>query len=108
MKKGDCTTCGSDNTQCAPFGLEAKFFPKPYRTNVKLYFNTGESFPYCSTDEKKFYFNLQHFNTVYSFAGSHYAVKVDLAKPSDAKSTVNGNFGLSVSGVNGVLPYVEL
>ncbi|XP_046449669.1 pancreatic lipase-related protein 2-like [Daphnia pulex] len=87
FNKGKCTTCGSDNTHCAPFGLQATSFPTRSRTNVKLYFNTGESFPYCR---------------------SHYAVSVDLAKPSDAKLTVNGNLGLTVSGANGALPFVQL
>nr|CAH0103127.1 unnamed protein product [Daphnia galeata] len=87
FNEGKCTTCGSDNTHCAPFGLQATSFPTRNRTNVKLYFNTGDSFPYCR---------------------AHYAVTVDLAKPSDAKSTVNGNFGLLVSGINGALPYVQL
>ena len=51
MLKGKCTTCGSDNTHCAPFGLKATSFPTRNRKNVKLYFNTGDSFPYCSTDK---------------------------------------------------------
>ncbi|XP_046636860.1 pancreatic lipase-related protein 2-like isoform X1 [Daphnia pulicaria] len=69
FNKGKCDTCGSDSTQCAPFGLEAKKLP----TNVKLYFNTGGNVPYCR---------------------SHYAVSVDLAKPSDAKPTVYGDLRL--------------
>ena len=38
----------------------------------------------------------------------HYAVNISLAKPQDAKSTVNGKIGLSVGGDRGAVSNVQL
>ena len=46
--KGECITCGINNTQCAVFGLEATSFPSRSPTGIKLFFNTDKQDPYCS------------------------------------------------------------
>ncbi|KAI9562777.1 lipoxygese-like protein [Daphnia sinensis] len=74
---GKCTSCGSDNTKCAVFGLDSIKYPSRSRFNVKLYFNTGEEYPYCIFQ---------------------YIVSVQLAKPRVAKPTVIGLLRLSVIG----------
>ncbi|XP_046636690.1 pancreatic lipase-related protein 2-like isoform X2 [Daphnia pulicaria] len=82
FQKAECTSCGSDNSQCTPFGLQANNYPIGNQDNVKLYFNTGESSPYC--------------------------LKVSLAKPRRAKPTVTGIIRLSISGQQGTLSKVKL
>ncbi|XP_045032720.1 pancreatic lipase-related protein 2, partial [Daphnia magna] len=84
---GECTSCGSDNTRCAPFGLDAIKYPSRARVNVKLYFNTGQVMPYC-----KF----------------QYIVSVKLAKPLVAKPTVKGLLRLSVIGETDYIPNFSL
>ncbi|XP_057367452.1 pancreatic triacylglycerol lipase-like [Daphnia carinata] len=76
-KSGKCTSCGSDNTRCAPFGLDAIRYPSRARVHVKLYFNTGKKFPYCEFQ---------------------YVVSLKLAKPGVAKPTTNGLIRLSLIG----------
>lgn len=55
--KGACISCGSDNTKCVPFGLQASSYPSRSRRNVKLFFNTGSNVPYC----RKIGIFLNHF-----------------------------------------------
>ncbi|KAI9562776.1 lipoxygese-like protein [Daphnia sinensis] len=80
---GTCTSCGSDNTRCAVFGLDAIRYPSRARVNVKLYSTTGEINPYCTFQ---------------------YIVSVKLAKPRVAKPTVNGLLRLSLIGEKGYRP----
>ncbi|XP_046641958.1 pancreatic lipase-related protein 2-like [Daphnia pulicaria] len=87
FNKGHCTTCGSDNTQCAPFGLQANTFPIGDRINVKIFFNTGPNFPFCRY---------------------HYAVNINLAKPQEAKDHIKGKLRLSVSGDQDILRNIKL
>ncbi|XP_057367453.1 pancreatic lipase-related protein 2-like [Daphnia carinata] len=84
---GKCTSCGSDNTKCAPFGLDAIKYPSRARINVKLYSNTGEVNPYCSFQ---------------------YIISVQLAKPRVAKPTVYGLLRLSVRGETDYRPNFSL
>ncbi|XP_046649317.1 pancreatic triacylglycerol lipase-like isoform X1 [Daphnia pulicaria] len=87
FNKGACISCGSDNTKCVPFGLQASSYPSRSRRNVKLFFNTGSNVPYCRM---------------------HYAVNVSLAKAQHAKITVNGKLGLTVGGDKGAVSNVQL
>ncbi|XP_046641911.1 pancreatic lipase-related protein 2-like isoform X2 [Daphnia pulicaria] len=87
FNKGHCTSCGSDNTQCAPFGLQANTFPIGDRINVKIFFNTGPDFPFCRY---------------------HYAVNINLAKPQEAKDHIKGKLRLSVTGDRDILLNIKL
>ncbi|XP_032791095.2 pancreatic lipase-related protein 2 [Daphnia magna] len=87
FNNGKCTSCGSDNTKCALFGLDAIKYPSRARVNVKLYFNTVKDDPYCAFQ---------------------YIVSVKLANPRVAKPTVSGLLRLSVMGETDFIPNFSL
>jgi len=79
---GQCFSCGSDNMNCAKFGIDAALYPTRNRLNVPLYFSTDKDVPY----------ELQH-----------YQVKISLAKPSNAEKFVYGKVKLSLFGTKNQL-----
>ncbi|XP_057367787.2 pancreatic lipase-related protein 3-like [Daphnia carinata] len=87
FNNGRCTSCGSDNTKCALFGLEATNFPTRSRKNVNLYFKTGGDFPYCRYK---------------------YLIKLNLGKPRNAKPKIYGALRLSINGHTGILPNIQM
>lgn len=47
--QGDCYSCGDDTSRCAPVGIRSNLYPVKNRTNVKLYYITPSSSPFCGT-----------------------------------------------------------
>lgn len=45
--QGNCYSCGNDNSHCAPVGMKAILYPNKTRTNVRLYYTTTDSSPFC-------------------------------------------------------------
>ncbi|RXG72897.1 Pancreatic lipase-related protein 3, partial [Armadillidium vulgare] len=47
FKRGECATCGDDNSKCAFLGLRASEYADKTRENVMLYIETAPEPPFC-------------------------------------------------------------
>ena len=69
--------------------------PLPGRTNVQLFFNTGDTSPFCRTVASFYRENGHFFHLVVQFLGYHYAVQAKIAK---SHFRANGNFAVTIKG----------